>query len=589
MSIPCRRWVLTPLAVALALLAVPPVACGQQQAQSQSQTQSSPPSQTGSAGEPEALEPVRDGAAAAPASAGEGENQTGAETVRFRGEPLFEVRAQLGRLTPRARATAIAGRIEAVVDAGESVLGHIRTEERTRSTEILAGEQHVLSVTDADALPTGRTRQQLAADYTVVLGAALEREFQGRSAKGLIIGAVVTLVATLLLISFIYYLNKLAPRVRTAIRDAGLRYINALKFRGTELLPAASVADGLVQLSRFLQVVLILLATVVYLEAVLSAFPWTTELAVMLRQTLIDAFQLVGVGVLRYVPNVFYIAVILFVTHYLLRFARLFFIALSRGSMTITGFYPEWAMPSFKILRFLTYAFAAVVIFPYLPGSGSPAFQGISLFLGLLFSLGSTSAIANMVAGVVLTYMRPFRDGDRVKIADTIGDIIGKDLLVVRVRTIKNVEVTIPNAMVLNNHIINFSACADQAGLILHTTVTIGYDVPWARVHELLIAAAGRTDGIVAKPAPFVLQTALNDFNVSYELNAYTDAPNRMATIYSALHQSIQDEFNQAGVEIMSPNYIAARDGNPSTIPADHLPKDYNPPSFRILPLGPAR
>ncbi len=512
----------------------------------------------------------------------------GAQVVRFRGEPLFEVRAQLGRLTPRERAAAIAERIEKAVGEGESVLGRIRTEERARSTELMAGDQFVLSVTDADARPTGRTRQQLAADYAVVLAGALEQEFQGRSAKGLIIGAVISVAATLVLILAIYGINKFAPRVRAAMREAGLRYIHALKFRGTEILPAESVVDGLIQLSRFLQVVLIFLAVVVYAQVVLGAFPWTTELAVMLKQTMGDAFRVVGGGLIRYLPNVFYIAVILFVTHYLLRFARLFFIALSRGSMTIAGFYPEWAMPSYKILRFLAYAFAAVVIFPYLPGSGSPAFQGISLFLGLLFSLGSTSAIANIVAGVVLTYMRPFRDGDRVKIADTVGDVIGKDLLVVRVRTIKNVEITIPNAMVLNNHIINFSACADQAGLILHTTVTIGYDVPWTKVHELLVAAAAGTDGIVTSPAPFVLQTALNDFNVSYELNAYTDAPNRMASIYSALHQGIQDRFNEAGVEIMSPSYVAARDGNQSTVPADHLPKDYNPPSFRIMPLHPS-
>ena len=253
------------------------------------------------------------------------------------------------------------------------------------------------------------------------------------------------------------------------------------------------------------------------------------------------------------------------------------------------GFYPEWADPTYKIVRFLVLAFSAIVIFPYLPGADSPIFQGVSVFLGVLFSLGSTSAIANVVAGVVLTYMRPFKIGDRVKIADTTGDIIEKTLLVTRVRTIKNVDVTIPNAMVLGSHIINFSSSAKDAGLILHTGVTIGYDVPWRKVHDLLIAAARATPGILKQPGPFVLQTGLDDSYVSYELNAYTDQPNIMANTYSELHQSIQDKFNEARVEILSPRYSALRDGNRSTVPEDHLPKSYQPPAFRIFPFGRGR
>ena len=524
-----------------------------------------PPDGSSAAGETTALDPV--------------------QVVSFRGRPLFEVRAQLGELTPADRVAAISLRIEKVVQRGKPVLDDIGTEERSRWTEIRVGDEYLMSVTDADAAPTGRTRQQLAADYAVALRAALMREFEGRSTQGLVLGAAITLVATAVLFIVLHYLNLLAPRLRTAIRDAGVRYIRSARFRGADIVPLRSIAEILVQISRFLQVLIILLASLVYLEIVLSAFPWTSELAGQLLDAVTDAFSMVVEGLFGYLPTIFYIAVILFVTHYLLRFARIFFIALSRGSVSIAGFYPEWAMPSYNILRFLTYALAAVVIFPYLPGSGSPAFQGVSIFLGVLFSLGSTSAVANMVAGVVLTYMRSFRDGDRVKIADTIGDVIEKNLLIVRVRTIKNVEVTIPNAMVLNNHIINFSACARDKGLILHTTVTIGYDAPWQQVHELLKAAAMRTTSVLADPAPFVLQTALNDFHVSYELNAFTDDPGRMAITYSELHQHIQDEFNKAGVEIMSPHYVAARDGNQATIPDEHLPSNYNPPAFRILPV----
>jgi len=284
-----------------------------------------------------------------------------------------------------------------------------------------------------------------------------------------------------------------------------------------------------------------------------------------------------------YLPNIFFILVIVVCTVYLLRFIRFLFSEVERQNISLPGFYPDWAMPSFKITRFLVIAFAVVVAFPYLPGSDSPAFKGVSVFLGVLFSLGSSSAISNVVAGTILTYMRAFTVGDRVKIADTMGDVLEKTLLVTRIRTSKNVDITIPNAMVLGSHIINYSSSAQ---LILNTTVTIGYDVPWRQVHELLIAAARSTERIMDQPAPFVLQTALNDFYVSYELNAYTNDPSAMASIYSELHAQIQDRFNEAGVEIMSPHYSTLRDGNMTTIPSDYLPSDYQPPAHRINTTG---
>ena len=287
-----------------------------------------------------------------------------------------------------------------------------------------------------------------------------------------------------------------------------------------------------------------------------------------------------------YLPNLFLIAVIVFVARYVIRLVRIIFTEIGKGTITVPGFYRDWAEPTYKIVRLLIIVLAAVMIFPYFPGSASPAFQGLSIFFGVLISLGSTSVVANVVAGVVLTYMRAFDISDRVRIADTVGDVEEKTLLVTRIRTIKNVDITIPTAMVLASHIINYSSLAQGSALILHTTVTIGYDVPWRKVHELLISAARATQHILEEPAPFVLQTSLNDFYVSYELNAYTDQPNKMATIYSELHQNIQDKFNEAGVEIMSPHYTALRDGQQTTIPEDYLPKSYAPPAFKVSLLG---
>ena len=232
----------------------------------------------------------------------------------------------------------------------------------------------------------------------------------------------------------------------------------------------------------------------------------------------------------------------------------------------------------------MLYAFSFIIIFPYLPGSDSPIFQGVSVFVGILFSLGSSSAISNAVAGLVITYMRPFKAGDRIKIGELTGDVIEKSLLVTRIRTIKNESITIPNSTILAGHTINYTASADERGLILHTTVTIGYDVPWRKVHDLLINAAIMTDGTLndEQRKPFVLQTSLDDFYVAYQINVYTDQSHRIAQIYSDLHQHIQDKFNEGGVEIMSPHYRAARDGNAIAIPPDYLPKDYTAPPFNV-------
>lgn len=321
----------------------------------------------------------------------------------------------------------------------------------------------------------------------------------------------------------------------------------------------------------------------VYITLIFGIFPFSRGWSASLVSFILSPVLSVWSSFTGYLPNLFYIVVIAAAFYYLNRFVEFLFNEIEKGTVQFSGFHNEWATPTYKVVRFLIIILAVISIFPYLPGSDSPIFQGISVFVGLLLSLGSTSAIANIVAGVVLTYMRPFKLGDRVKIADTMGDVIEKTLLVTRVRTPRNVEITVPNSMVLGNHIINFSSSANDLGLILHTTVTIGYDVPWQKVHQLLIDAASSTEQILDDPKPFVLQTALTDFSVAYELNAYTNNPNGMARIYSALHAAIQDKFNEAGIEIMSPIYNAVRDGNQSTIPEDYLPKDYKKPSFNIF------
>ena len=216
-------------------------------------------------------------------------------------------------------------------------------------------------------------------------------------------------------------------------------------------------------------------------------------------------------------------------------------------------------------------------MFPYLPGSDSNIFKGVSVFVGVIFSLGSTSAISNVVAGLVLTYMRPFKIGDHIKIADTLGNVIEKTPFVIRVKTKNNEIVTIPNSTVLSTSVINYTTTAQDQGIIFNVSITIGYDVPWRKVHQMMIEAALRSDYIVKEPKPYVLQTSLDDFYVSYQLCAFSQTPDKQAVIYSELNQNIQDVFAENDVEIMSPHYKAIRNGNASTIP--HSEKNETPSS----------
>ncbi len=264
-------------------------------------------------------------------------------------------------------------------------------------------------------------------------------------------------------------------------------------------------------------------------------------------------------------------------SHFFLRFLRFLAKEVEEGKLQLPGFYPDWARPTYTLLRVFVIAFTFILIFPYLPFSDSPVFRGVSVFLGLLLSLGSTSAIGNIVAGLVITYMRPFKLGDRIR----IGDVVEKTLLVTRLRTIKNEDVTIPNSAILNGNTVNYSSSAQDKGLIINTAITLGYDVPWRQVEELLVKAALNCQGLKHNPAPFVLQTALDDFYVHYQLNAYTDQPQKMVLIYSQLHANIQDVFNEAGLEILSPHYRAARDGKARAVPPEYLPPDYQAPKFR--------
>lgn len=499
---------------------------------------------------------------------------------------LFSVQEKILSLTPEDRAALISARLAKLAKNPLFKTETITSVDGETTTDISTGELIIMTVTEKDAEAAGKPRTELARNYAEIIRSAIKESSNAYSIRSIVSGALYGLLATAVLVALLIAIARVFRKVVAEIHSYKGTKIRTIRFQSLELLQEDRIEAFLITLAKTLRIILILILLYIYVPLVLSFFPWTRGLSARLIEYFLLPMEKIWAAFSAYLPNIFYLAIIIVLTHFASKFCRFFFTQVEKKTIIIPGFYPEWSDASFKIARFLIIAFAAVVAFPYLPGSDSPAFKGISVFLGVLFSLGSTSAIANIVAGVILTYMRAFTLGDRVKIADTVGDVVEKTLLVTRIRTIKNVDITIPNAMVLGSHIVNYSSSAKDYGLILHTSVTIGYDAPWRTIHELLIEAAKATENILELPAPFVFQTSLDDFYVRYELNAYTEKPSVMAMTYSDLHQNIQEKFNEAGVEIMSPHYAQLRDGNRTTIPCQYLPEGYEPEGIRIMRTG---
>lgn len=391
--------------------------------------------------------------------------------------------------------------------------------------------------------------------------------FTNAETKRTLVSLLYALLATALLAIVLKGVQYIFGRLRTTLKVLCSARLQPLTIRSFKILTKERLTETILAVVSLFRLISIFILFYLYIPIVLSLFPQTAELTPKLLHFISEPILNFATTIYNFLPNLLVIILTLFGTRYLLAFIHLFFSEIKKGSLKFDGFYQEWADPTYQLIRVLVLAFMLVIVVPYLPGAESPAFRGVSVFLGVLFSFGSSSAVSNIIAGIVLTYMRPFKEGDRVKISDTVGDVIEKSLLVTRVRTIKNVDVTIPNGMILNSHMTNYSSSAQSHGLVLNTSVTIGYDTPWRLVHELLQKAAARTPNTLQTPKPFVLQTALNDFAVSYELNVYTNEPNQMALTYSLLHGHIQDSFAEANVEIMSPNYFAIRKSETSTVP----------------------
>lgn len=474
--------------------------------------------------------------------------------VEIDGQLLFRVRG-VSSFPAQQRANAIRERIEKAAADPAFPSERLSAEVVGNVTTIMAGQATLMIVSEADAQLEHTSRDHLAVLHLSRIRQAIDEYRRSRTSDALVKAGLYGGGATVILALGIAVLLVLNRWLDKALSRLLKNRVHAVGIQSFQILRSETIWKAFHGLMLLIGVATIVVSAYAYLHYVLALFPWTRSISNDLFDLAASAFEHMGKSVGASIPDIIVLLIIYYVCRFVLRLTRHFFDAVEQKRVTFTQFEPEWALPTYRLVRVLIFAFALIVAYPYIPGSESAAFKGISIFIGLVFSLGSSTAISNLIAGYLMTYRRVFKVGDRVKVGDVTGDVIAIRLQVTHLRTIKNEEVTVPNSQILNGDVTNFSSLAATPGLILHTTVGIGYETPWRQVEAMLRMAAKRTVGIVGDPQPFILLIALGDFAITYELNGYIHDPHAIAKIHAELHRHILDVFNEYGVQIMTPAY----------------------------------
>jgi small-conductance mechanosensitive channel len=483
------------------------------------------------------------------------------------GATLFRVRG-VSAFPAESRAETIAARIRQLAADRSVSPDALTVTEIEPGSRIGVGDRLVLVVLSEDAQLEQLDRKTLAGVYVKRIGEAIESYRRERSPKSLGHGALLALAATGVLI-LVLWLGARLVRLTDGVLERRIKErLGLIEAHSLRIVRAANLWRVLRALRNLLWTAAVLIAVVFYLNYILQLFPWTRWLGKRLLDLLVAPLRAAGEGLLVLIPDLLFLAILVVVTRYALQALRLLFTGVAEGRVSLANFDREWAWPTYRLVRLLVLVFAIVVAYPYIPGSSSDAFKGISVFLGVIFSLGSSSLIGNVIAGYSMTYRRAFRLGDRVRINEHVGDVAIQRLLVTHLHTPKNEEIIIPNSEILGGSVVNYSTLAREGKLILHTTVGIGYETPWRQVEAMLLQAAERTEGLLKEPKPFVMQKALGDFAVTYEINAYCNDAQAMNRLYTKLHQNILDVFNEYGVQIMTPAYEGDPE-QPKIVPKD--------------------
>jgi small-conductance mechanosensitive channel len=487
-------------------------------------------------------------------------------------DTLLLLYASRGGATPERRAKEAMDKIEKLGKSLSFSTDSMYVFDSEFSSDIMSGDMVLLSVSDLDGMWQGKTRNELAEDYLGVIQAKIEELQEEYGLRAKVTGVLLALLIIVVQIVLIILTNRLFRRLYKRIVWAMRTWIRPFVFKGYELLNTRNAAHILLLLARIVFWIVVVLQLFISIPLLFSIFPETQSLTFQLLGYVWNPLKDIGLGIVGYIPSLIKIIIIIICFRYLIKGIHYVANEIAEGHIKFEGFYADWAIPTFQILRALIWCFAVVMIWPLLPSSDSEVFKGVSVFVGVVFSLGSTAIVGNIISGIVITYMRPFKIGDFVKINGIEGEVVEKTAFVTRLRTTKNEIVTVPNSAIMSSEAVNYSSAAEQRkGVIIHTEVTIGYGVPRETVENLLLEAAQSCTRLQKKPAPFVRIRALEDFYVRYEINAYTLQSLQLSACYTELHKAILDHFFEAGVEIMSPHFKAERNGNPVEIPESYL------------------
>jgi len=487
--------------------------------------------------------------------------------VKLDGKVIFYVRG-ISSYPSTQRAETIILRIAKAAKKLEIPADSLKCIEDKDVIKIYIGAEFIMNVYPIDAESEG-INQQLLADLIAqkTREAIIKYRFERSRPvliKNIIHAVVASAILIIALLIFVWLSKKISSWLHVHIKSGVITVENS----SYQLIRSGQLLKAIMVLSKTLKIILIIAIIIFFLEYILGLFPWTNNIATSTINLIVTPLKTIGNSFVNYLPSLFFLIIIVLVTRYILKLIKLLFTGLDKGGIQIKSFYPEWAMPTYRIVRIFIVAFGIIIAFPYIPGSGSNAFKGVSVFIGVLISLGSSSFIGNLIAGYSMTYRRAFTRGDLIEVNDQKGFVEEQKILVTRLRSFKNEDIVIPNSLMLNSKIINYSSKISDNGLILHTTVGIGYETPWRQVDAMLKLAAERTEGLLKDPPPFVLKRTLGDFAITYEINAFCRDVSNINHHYTILHQNILDVFNENNVQIMTPAYV--RDPEiPKVVPKD--------------------
>lgn len=424
---------------------------------------------------------------------------------------------------------------------------------------VMYNDKTITGISMVDALWENSSQTELAQRYANIIKNTIVKYKEQNSLKSVLIRLAELLLVLFIAFILVWAINRLFDFLKKITLNSEHRFLTSIRIRNYDFIKKPGIVKALVKLLAILRIVFLLFLLITIIPLIFDIFPSTQYLSKIIVQWISEPIKNVAIAIIGYLPHLFYIVIIAVITRYVLKILRFFALEIERGILKIKGFHPEWAHTTYVLARMMLWVLALVIMFPHLPGSDSDAFKGISVFLGVLISLGSSSAISNAIAGIVISYMRPFQVGDWIKSGEIIGAVIEKNALVTRLKTINNEDITIPNSAILSSATMNFTSIGKEIGLALNVQVKVRYDYSDNLVEELLIEAALKTNGISPKPHPYIFQISLSELNAVYELNAYTFHPENMYFIKSDLTKNIQSTFRQANIEIFSTQYVEIR------------------------------